>query len=82
MLVVLALGLIYNAVILLEYGPDEGRHVNYVKLLLNEGALPYLEPDPARSHARTRLCPLVAPAAVLCCSSTILCFAARVARRK
>jgi hypothetical protein len=53
MLVVLALGLIYNAVILLEYGPDEGRHVNYVKLLLNEGALPYLEPDPA-APGRTR----------------------------
>jgi 4-amino-4-deoxy-L-arabinose transferase-like glycosyltransferase len=47
------LGLIYNGVILLGYGPDEGRHMNYVKLLLNEGSLPYLEPDPA-APGRTR----------------------------
>jgi 4-amino-4-deoxy-L-arabinose transferase-like glycosyltransferase len=53
MLVATILGLIYNGVILLGYGPDEGRHMNYVKLLLNEGSLPYLEPDPA-APGRTR----------------------------
>jgi 4-amino-4-deoxy-L-arabinose transferase-like glycosyltransferase len=53
MLAATLLGLVYNGVILLGYGPDEGRHMNYVKLLLNEGALPYLEPDPA-APGRTR----------------------------
>jgi hypothetical protein len=48
MVVATLLGLIYNGVILLGYGPDEGRHINYVKLLLNEGVLPYQVPDPNR----------------------------------
>lgn len=44
LLMVLAgvLGLIYNGVILLGYGPDEPRHVNYVKLLLDEHRLPLI----------------------------------------
>ena len=40
MLAAALLGLIYNAVILLGYGPDEGRHMNYVRLLLDEQRLP------------------------------------------
>jgi len=45
MLGTMLLGLIYNFVILLGYGPDEPRHMRYVELLLNEHQLPYLEPD-------------------------------------
>lgn len=37
------LGVIYNFVILLGFGPDEPRHMNYVKLLLDEQRLPYVE---------------------------------------
>jgi 4-amino-4-deoxy-L-arabinose transferase-like glycosyltransferase len=39
-------GVIYNGVIRLGYGPDEGRHINYVRLLYNERTLPYQVPDP------------------------------------
>jgi 4-amino-4-deoxy-L-arabinose transferase-like glycosyltransferase len=39
------LGLIYNGVILTGYGPDEPRHLAYVKLLFNEHRLPFLLPD-------------------------------------
>ncbi|HEX8237910.1 MAG TPA: glycosyltransferase family 39 protein [Abditibacteriaceae bacterium] len=46
MLLATLFGLIYNGVIRLGYGPDEGRHMNYVKLLYNEHTLPYQEPDP------------------------------------
>lgn len=50
------LGLVYNGVLILGKGPDEPRHMGYVRLLLDEHALPYLEPDPAlpgkmREHA-------------------------------
>lgn len=37
------LGLIYNGVMLLEKGPDEPRHMDYVRLLLDERIFPYLE---------------------------------------
>src|SRR5688500_13260228 len=36
------LWLIYNFVVLLGFGPDEPRHMNFVKLLLNERRLPLL----------------------------------------
>lgn len=49
MVVAALLGLVYNGVILLGYGPDEGRHMNYVKLLYNEHILPYQEPDPSHT---------------------------------
>jgi 4-amino-4-deoxy-L-arabinose transferase-like glycosyltransferase len=50
MALALIFGLVYNAVILLGYGPDEPRHMNYVKLLFNEHTLPYIEPS-GREHA-------------------------------
>ncbi len=40
--VCLVLGVIYNFVIALGYGPDEPRHMNYVKLLLDEHIFPYI----------------------------------------
>ncbi len=39
------LGLAYNAVILLGYGPDEPRHLAYVELLFREHTFPRLNPD-------------------------------------
>lgn len=39
------LGLAYNAVILLGYGPDEPRHMAYVNLLFQEHTLPRLNSD-------------------------------------
>jgi len=39
------LGVIYNGVILPGYGPDEPRHLGYVRLLLEEHRLPYQEPN-------------------------------------
>ena len=44
------LGLIYNHSILIGFGPDEPRHMNYVKLLFNEHTLPYLEADGKTEH--------------------------------
>ena len=44
-----ALALAYNAAIIVGLGPDEGRHMNYVKLLLSEHRLPVIEnADPLR----------------------------------
>lgn len=40
----LVLGLIYNNAILIGFGPDEPRHMNYVKLVFSEHSLPYLLP--------------------------------------
>ncbi len=51
MALALVLGLIYNNAILIGYGPDEPRHMNYVKLLLDERTLPYLEADGLTEHA-------------------------------
>jgi 4-amino-4-deoxy-L-arabinose transferase-like glycosyltransferase len=46
-------GLCYNYAIYIGYGPDEGRHMNYVKLLWDERSFPYLVPDAsARSGFR------------------------------
>ena len=45
MLLAALLGLIYNGVVMLGYGPDETRHMGYVKMLLDEHRLPYLNPD-------------------------------------
>ena len=42
-LVAALLGLIYNYAILIGFGPDEPRHMAYVKLLLHEHVLPYQE---------------------------------------
>jgi len=39
------LGLAYNAVILLGYGPDEPRHLAYVELLFREHTFPRQNPD-------------------------------------
>ena len=39
------LGLAYNAVILLGYGPDESRHLAYVELLFREHTFPRQNPD-------------------------------------
>jgi 4-amino-4-deoxy-L-arabinose transferase-like glycosyltransferase len=50
MALALVLGLIYNGAILFGFGPDEARHMNYVKLLLNEHTLPYLEADGVTEH--------------------------------
>ena len=44
MALALALGLIYNAVILPGYGPDEPRHLRYVQLLWEERRFPFLLP--------------------------------------
>lgn len=44
------LGLAYNAVVLLGYGPDEPRHLNYVKLLFEEHVFPRLNPDGSEYH--------------------------------
>ncbi|MDQ2800481.1 MAG: hypothetical protein M3Y13_12680 [Armatimonadota bacterium] len=44
------LGLGYNAAILLGYGPDEPRHMSYVKLLFDEHTLPRLNPDGSEYH--------------------------------
>lgn len=38
-----ALALAYNAAILIGYGPDEIRHINYIKLLLDKHQLPVIE---------------------------------------
>jgi len=37
------IGLLYNGAILIGFGPDEARHINYVKLLLDEHRLPRIE---------------------------------------
>lgn len=50
MALALILGLIYNGAILFGFGPDETRHMDYVKLLLNERSLPYLEADGVTEH--------------------------------
>ncbi len=39
------LGVAYNAVLMLGFGPDEGRHMNYVRLLWDEHRLPFILPD-------------------------------------
>lgn len=39
------LGLIYNAVILPGFAPDEPRHWEYIRLLVHQQTLPYLLPD-------------------------------------
>ena len=39
------LGLIYNFVILIGFGPDEPRHMAYVKLLAEEHIFPYILPN-------------------------------------
>ncbi|HEX9998433.1 MAG TPA: glycosyltransferase family 39 protein [Abditibacterium sp.] len=39
------LGVVYNFVILLEYAPDEPRHMAYVRLLVDERRLPFLLPN-------------------------------------
>ncbi len=39
------LALAYNSTIHLGYGPDEPRHMNYVRLLFDEQTLPRLNPD-------------------------------------
>lgn len=44
------LGLIYNFAIMPGYGPDEPRHFNYVKLLLEEHRLPVLQSDGQEYH--------------------------------
>jgi hypothetical protein len=44
------LGLIYNFVIMPGYGPDEHRHFNYVKLLIEEHRLPFQLPDGSEYH--------------------------------
>ncbi len=41
----LLLGLIYNFVILIGFGPDEPRHMAYVKLLAEEHTFPFILPD-------------------------------------
>ncbi len=41
----IVLGLIYNAVILIGFGPDEPRHMAYVKLLAEEHIFPFILPD-------------------------------------
>lgn len=50
MALALVLGLIYNNAVLVGFGPDEPRHMNYVKLLLDERSLPYLEADGKTEH--------------------------------
>lgn len=45
LLLAAALGLLYNAVILLGYGPDEPRHLAYVQLLYDEHTFPRMNPD-------------------------------------
>ena len=44
------LGLAYNGAMHLGYGPDEPRHMNYVKLLFEEHSLPRLNPDGTEYH--------------------------------
>ena len=39
------LGLIYNFAVLVGYGPDEMRHMNYVTLMLDQHRLPLILPD-------------------------------------
>lgn len=56
MLTAALLGLIYGAGMILGKGADEPRHMAYVRLLLDEHCLPFLEPDPnspgrMREHA-------------------------------
>ncbi len=41
----LALGLLYNVVMLPGFGPDEPRHLRYVQLLWEEHRLPFVLPD-------------------------------------
>jgi 4-amino-4-deoxy-L-arabinose transferase-like glycosyltransferase len=44
------LGLVYNFVIIPGLGPDEHRHFNYVKLLIEEHRLPFLLPNGSEYH--------------------------------
>ena len=39
------MGVVYNSVILVGYGPDETRHMGYIKLLFEERSLPFFLPD-------------------------------------
>lgn len=39
------LGLLYNAVIFIGYGPDELRHMAYIQILFEERKFPFLLPD-------------------------------------
>jgi 4-amino-4-deoxy-L-arabinose transferase-like glycosyltransferase len=41
----LIFGILYNLAILIGFGPDEVRHINYVKLLWEERRLPFQIPD-------------------------------------
>ncbi len=51
------LGLIYNAVILIGFGPDEPRHMAYVKLLAEEHIFPFIAPDGKEYHGAHSLHP-------------------------
>jgi len=53
----LVLGLVYNAVILPGYGPDEPRHLRYVALLWDEQRFPFLLPDRSEYHGAHTLHP-------------------------
>ena len=43
--VALLIALAYNTVIMPGFGPDENRHYAFIKLLVNEHRLPFLNPD-------------------------------------
>lgn len=57
-LTAILLGLIYNGVILRGFGPDEPRHMNYVKLLLDEQRFPFQVPGGEYRGAHTYHPPL------------------------
>lgn len=52
MVLAAAIGVAYNFAVLLGFGPDEARHMNYVKLLLDAHQLPVIEKaDPYQETA-------------------------------
>ena len=48
-----ALALAYNFAVLIGFGPDETRHINYIKLLLEKGQLPVIENADPRNYRET-----------------------------